>query len=226
MKEGVVTATGPPQSGRCIPPPQSHILDDADYRAFATPRKLSGLLSEADQHTSHDAQRESSSSALISQVSGIGFKMPSCTDTDRAAAMEAKDDASDLDQYQSLNFERVLSAVWRDQHLQPPVSSRSKHNQSHSPDLSHRSYYRTINTALTGVLVGIVGFSVTKAISALTDVRSRVTRELYHRHSPTAGVCFFVLWNLALVILSSVPVIYWARGAKGSGPYATLRRLS
>ena len=224
MKEGVVTATAIPQSGRCIPPPQSHSLDDADHRAFATQRKLSGLLSETNHHTSHDAQRESSSSALISQVSGIGFKMPSCTDTDRAAAMEAKDDA--LHQYQSLNFERVLSAVWRDQRLQPPVSSRSEHNQSYSPDLSHRSYYRTINTALTGVLVGVVGFSVTKAISALTDVRSRVTRELYHHHSPTAGVCFFVLWNLALVILSSVPVIYWARGAKGSGPYATLRRLS
>ena len=221
MKEGVVTPTATPHSGGCMLPPQPHSLEDADYRAFATPRKLSGLLS--DQHASHDALRESSSSALISQVSGIGFKMPSCSDTDTAAAVEPKDDASDLDQYQSLNFERVLSAVWRDQHLPLPDSSRPE--QSHSP-LSHRSYYRTINTALTGVLVGIVGFSVIKAISALTDVRSRVTRELYHHHSPTAGVCFFVLWNLALVILSSVPVIYWARGAKGSGPYAALRRLS
>jgi len=69
---------------------------------------------------------------------------------------------------------------------------------------------------LIGVTIGLIATLISKGVAWLTDMRYNAVHEVY-QDNPAAALALFFFWNLALAVFSSVPVVYLAPGAKGSG---------
>jgi len=81
---------------------------------------------------------------------------------------------------------------------------------------SGRSKNRLIVICLIGIITGCIACGISKGTMQLVMLRARVIQAIYS-WNPVLGVVSFFSWNLILAVLSSVAVVYYAPGAKGSG---------
>lgn len=129
-------------------------------------------------------------------------------------------------QFQSLNFEKTMSKLWAlkgasKKHVRIPGKTGHDGKPLTKPVAEGRGANRILVTCLIGILTGLTSFAISKSVAKLTNYRYWAIHEIFGHGDTfgkvTAAVVSFVGWNLTLAIASSLMVVYYAPGAKGSG---------